>query len=365
MWDGLSFTGGQEVVTMRKKTIAKKVSGGGTRLPVKELLPNLVRLYETLQNSDGMTLNELVETLGLARSTVHRYLKDFLPAMLGEGAVVKDGPRYRLDSGFLRVLRLEDSDKQALAIASRILGVIGMPFQREFDNIFFRLCGHDRLRAGVAHQDTAERMAALLAFVEPHVCRPLEDANLVSQLFRASHRRPRTPIRFDYASATTPEQGERLVWPVGLIFNNAWFLLGYDPAKEPHYRVYAVDRIARVRDSFAPGADPVGEYSVSDHLRPAWRLIVGDGQPRPVDLRMPLRLARETKHPSQRILSEDGSQAIVRFEVADPLEMTRWVMAHADEVDVISPEALREAVQDRLQRSLKRWEGMAPALEAP
>jgi predicted DNA-binding transcriptional regulator YafY len=122
-----------------------------------------------------------------------------------------------------------------------------------------------------------------------------------------------------------------------------------------------VDRIRRVREAIPPGPDPVGAYSVSDHLRHAWRLIVDDGQPKSVDLRMPLRLAREAKHPSQRILSEDGSQAIVRFEVADPLEMTRWVMAHADEVDVLLPQALKDAVATKLRRALARNTGPGDA----
>lgn len=320
---------------------------------IDKILPELIRLYEWLQIQGSATAMDMVDELGMPRATVYRYLK-YLEAMVGPGGITKDGNRFRLIDAPFRIVRLDANDKNALAVAGRLLDIIGMPYRAEFKRLFVRLCGYDQQRADTEREAVAAQTDRHLAFTEPHVCRPLEDQGLVTRLYDLCCQRPRRPIRFDYRSLTTPSEQERLVWPVGLIFNNAWFLLGFDPAKTPHYRVYAVDRISRVREALLSGSDPVGEYHVGEHLQHAWRLIVGGGQPQEVELVLPLRLANEQKHSSQQVLTVEGDRARVLFAVSEPLEMVPFIMAHAHEIDVVRPAAVREAVRQRLTQALER-----------
>lgn len=288
-------------------------------------------MIEYMNLMGDVTVLEMCEALNIPSATLYRYL-GYMKALLGEDCWRGVDGRYMISDDAPRLVRITGSERHALVVAGRILEEIGMPYREEFSRIIMHLCGHDADTAKSEHGRLRDEADCLLEFREPHLCRPVTDPSLVTRLYTLCAQRPRRPIRFGYDSRTSVHEKERLVWPVGLVFNNAWYLLGHDPAKVPHLRVYAVD-----------------------HLRHAWRLVAGDGEPRPVLLRMPHRLAHEYKHASQQVVGEDEDKVRVRFLVSDPLEMSRFIMAHAHEIEVLEPETLRNEIKKRLKKALAAY----------
>jgi predicted DNA-binding transcriptional regulator YafY len=66
-------------------------------------------------------------------------------------------------------------------------------------------------------------------------------------------------------------------------------------------------------------------------------------------------VADEHWHPQQQSQSlEDGSYEL-RIPYSDPRELVMDILKHGEEVKVISPESLRDAVAERLKNALRHY----------
>ncbi|MEB3186417.1 MAG: WYL domain-containing protein [bacterium] len=319
---------------------------------IEAVLHDLSRIYDRLQTVGGCTTVELSEHLNIPRKTVYRHL-DYLRHLYGEDSIEKDGDVYRLTDEAPVIVSMTPHEHQALALGARVLDRIGMPLTESFDRLFLKLAGGDPGRARAASTRARAQAERAVAFIEPSLCRPVRDRNLASRLYALCAGDRPTGIRFMYRSRGQEQATERRVVPLGLVFASTWYLLGHTESRVPPVRMYALDRMDSLREeAFGPTHRPA--FDLQAHLAPAWRLLVAEGEVRPVLLEMPLEMALEQKHPSQAIVDRREDACIVRFEVADPLEMTRFVMAHGERVKVLEPPELVEEVRRRLELAVGR-----------
>jgi proteasome accessory factor B len=64
-------------------------------------------------------------------------------------------------------------------------------------------------------------------------------------------------------------------------------------------------------------------------------------------------------HPSQRIETRRNGTIVLSLEVADTLELRRWIMSFGAEAEVLEPVSLRNEIRDELQSlldQLERWD---------
>lgn len=323
---------------------------------IEAVLKDLSRIYDRLQTTGGCTTAELAEHLNIPRKTIYRHL-EYLRHLYGEECIEKDGDLYCLSEDAPVVVSMTPLEHQALALGSRLLDRIGMPLTESFDRLFLKLAGGDRRQAASASARAREQADRIVAFIEPNLCRPISDPVLASRLYAVCASERPVAVRFMYRSRGAEEATERRVLPMGLVFANTWYLLGFSDAKEPPVRMYALDRMERLREeAFTSFRRP--PFDVQAHLAHAWRVMVADGEPRTVLLEMPTELARESKHASQEVVEERDGTCLVRFAISDPLEMTRFVMAHGERVKVLEPPELAFEVRRRLGEAVERQAGV-------
>lgn len=322
-------------------------------------LRNLRRFYDLLvdHGADGVSLQDAADALAVSVKSIYRYPKYLEVLFGGEVVKLRKGAFYLLDdAAFLASLGRDEL--QALTVARKLLSQIGMPFEREFEKLGIKLerarrDGFEAMKTKARDFTVMKRKAeSHLAFVEPHLCRDVASARLITDLYRWSLEEPRPMIRFAYRSLTTPEQPERRIYPLGLVFKNAWFLVGYDPARESRVRVYAVDRMGEpVRLDLPQPLRDFG-FDVSEHFAHAWRLLGGGQEPRKVVFRLRKKASEERKHASWMVEEVDDEWLRVSVQVSHPEEMIPYLLSQGADVRVLEPQALREEVWRQLSEAI-------------
>lgn len=321
---------------------------------IREVLPDTARVYEQLQVHGPCSVGEMATALGLHRQRIYDHLA-YLRAFLGDEAIESHDGAFALSLEAPRALRMPQPDRRVLAIANQLLDAVGMPYGPEFEKLFTRLMGGDSEHGRAERARLAEEARRHLHFAEPVLYRRPEEAALITQLYQLCTERPRLTVRFRYASVSSPQEPARRIWPLGLVFNHAWYLVGYDARKQPHVRTYALDRISGLVPEKLSKPLELEDFDLAARMADAWRLIVAEGEPRRVVLRMTAGLAAARKHPSQEVVSQDEGDALVSFLVSEPNEMLGFILAHVDAVEVVEPASLRAQVRTKLEAGLRRF----------
>ena len=156
--------------------------------------------------------------------------------------------------------------------------------------------------------------------------------------------RDRTLASITYRSARAPEDSERRVEPLSVIWSRgAWYLVAWCERQEG-LRVFRIDRIARARaeaERFAAR----GDLALDDVLRDG-KVLSGGGDA-VMRVRYSPRVARWIAERERLAIAPDGS-----VEAEYPLLDLEWgvrqALRYGPDVEVLGPEQLREAVIGRL-----------------
>jgi predicted DNA-binding transcriptional regulator YafY len=301
------------------------------------------------------------EALDLDRRRVYDHVR-YLRAFFGPGVVRSRGGRFGVGPEAPVVLHLGTSERQVLAVTHALLARLGMPHEASLQRILSRLVGGSTEAREEQARLRAEA-AAHLHLAEPVLYRAPTDEALITRLYELCTARPRRPVRFAYRSLASPDQPHRRVWPLGLVFNHAWYLIGYDGSKEPPVRTYALDRLSDLRPEAFGRHAALDDFDLAERMREAWRLIIAEGPPQRVVLRMPAELAASRKHPSQEVLASGPEGLLVAYTVSEPHEMLGFILGHCHQVEVVAPASLREAAIARLRAGLALHDDGPPVLQ--
>jgi predicted DNA-binding transcriptional regulator YafY len=70
-------------------------------------------------------------------------------------------------------------------------------------------------------------------------------------------------------------------------------------------------------------------------------------------------IAEREWHPSQRIETRRNGTIVLSLQVADTLELRRWILGFGSEAEVLEPRKLRDEIRDEVQTlldQLERWD---------
>ena len=163
--------------------------------------------------------------------------------------------------------------------------------------------------------------------------------------------------RMVYLSFHEKKQIRTNVHPLRLAFlGRAWYLIAY-AVKYRDVRTFKLGRIRKLTptDQTFSGHEDV---DTEKHFGKAWRMIP-EGRLYQVHLRFEPQVAgnvAEVKwHESQRVEWHDDGHLDFRVTVDGLGEITWWILGYGDQVEVISPPALRKRVADVAAGVVKKY----------
>ena len=169
----------------------------------------------------------------------------------------------------------------------------------------------------------------------------------------------REELEFDYRKPASPagqRADRRRVQPLHLgCFDNQWYLIGQDLVRGAT-RTFVLGRMSAARNLQRPFTPP-SSFNLERLL--AGSFGVFSGLPT-AGVRLRFRPAvaafvREREwHPSQQVADCAGGGVELRLEIGLSPEVQRWVLGWGDDVEVLAPAALRQAVLARAAGVLKR-----------
>jgi predicted DNA-binding transcriptional regulator YafY len=245
------------------------------------------------------------------------------------------------------------AELQALVVFERLLeslepGLLSehlRPLARRIDE----LIAHRRL--GLSQAGTRIRVLAMAA-------RPMgEHFQRIASATLQRHR-----LHIVYRSRSRDETTERDVSPQRLAhYRDNWYLDAWCHRRRA-LRSFSVDRVRSAAELATP-ADEIPEAQLNEHYASAYGIFAGSANKTAVLRFSPARarwVADERWHPRQAgQFNTDGSFDL-RLPYRDERELVMDVLRHGPEVEVISPQALREAVAGQLRAALERYRSGAP-----
>ncbi|MBX3394413.1 MAG: WYL domain-containing transcriptional regulator [Phycisphaerae bacterium] len=181
-------------------------------------------------------------------------------------------------------------------------------------------------------------------------------ADAVSGLFEKLQRAlaDRRRIRMRYDSTHDDREVVFLCDPLRLVFmTRGWYLIAHSHL-HGEIRTFKVDRIVEVsmtEDRFKPDAD----FSLKKYFGKAWRMIP-EGRLYSVRLKFTREVAASVEevlwHSTQSTRKHPDGSLIFEAEVDGLREISAWVLSYGDQVEVLSPQPLRDIVRDRAKNML-------------
>lgn len=153
------------------------------------------------------------------------------------------------------------------------------------------------------------------------------------------------PVRIKYVAMRSETPTERVVHPYGLAYRGvALYLIGYCTLRN-ETRTFRVNRILELDVQPAVFIRPA-DFNLEKYLAGIWG--IENGPMMQVRVRFAPKVARlavETIwHPTQKNDVRPDGSVIVRIETRGRGELARWLAGYGDQVEVLEPAELREAV---------------------
>ncbi|HWP94789.1 MAG TPA: WYL domain-containing transcriptional regulator [Gammaproteobacteria bacterium] len=168
-------------------------------------------------------------------------------------------------------------------------------------------------------------------------------------------RRRQLAIRYHSRSKDT--HTDRTVSPQRLVhYRDNWYLDAWCHAARA-LRTFSVDRIlaAKVLDE---EAREIPDAELDRHFATAYGIFAGEPSAVAVLCFTPRRarwVAEEQWHPQQQGRFLDDGSYELRVPYGDPTELIMDILKYGPDVEVRAPEALREAVKEKLESALARY----------
>jgi predicted DNA-binding transcriptional regulator YafY len=305
------------------------------------------RLLHLIDRPAGITVDDAAADLGCTVRTIWRDLNVLqeagFPIYDSKAADGRRGLWKIRDEFKLKLpLRLSLAELAALVMSRGLLapagqlGVLGPAVSSAFDRI-----------AGVLSQDALKLLGQMRDTIGIRAFGAklqLPAAEHVPIIQRAMTERRRLRIR--YYSMNRDDETEREIDPYHLTYYNGGLYLVAHCHLRQAPRIFAVERIRQLETLRARFDIPKG-FKVEEYLRESLGIIRGSV------VGIKVRFAREVAryirerlwHPTQQFRDVDGGRVDLTMNVADTLEVRRWILGFGTLAEVLEPAALREALR--------------------
>lgn len=168
----------------------------------------------------------------------------------------------------------------------------------------------------------------------------------------------RKRLGITYHGRVKNTEDTRVVSPQRLVYyRDNWYLDAWCHRAQG-LRTFALDRIRDAQVSDVSARD-VDEQKLDDTLGAGYGIFSGQAADEAVLAFTPEAarwVADEQWHPKQQSRWLDGGYYELRIPYAQPQELIRDILAHGPNVEVLAPQALRDAVAQRLRTALANYD---------
>jgi predicted DNA-binding transcriptional regulator YafY len=324
------------------------------RAPTKrDRLARLLRVVTVLRaHPDGVRPAEIARRIDVSPRTVYRDLRA-IDEEVGVAVWSEAGRWGVLGDEFLPPLKLTRAEAMAVVLSARLMVRYADKYDPDLASAFEKL-------EGVLPGPLAEHVERTLDVLSERP-RDATFSDHVHLLTKAWAERRVVDIDYEPARYQPDATRRRAVVRPWLIEpslqTHALYLIGWDETRDA-LRTFKIERIRDV--ALLPRTfDPPDPGWVTTALRQAWD-IIADQAPVEVVLRfsstVASRVGEATWHPSQAVEVEPDGSLLWRATVAGTIEIRLWVLSWGDDVEVVSPDTLRDDVIATLRRSVARYE---------
>jgi len=310
----------------------------------------VVQILTALQSGKKYGADDLARLFGTSRRTVFRDLQELRSI----------GVPYRYDAKtrsysvdpefFLPPIDLNLQEALSLLIlVHKARGQIQLPFRNSAllaalkieNNLPARIRQYCNLALkNISTKGNAQAPARLL------------DKTFAS-LQKAIMRKQKIEIR--YHSLFEGRIIETQVHPYHLFYNKrAWYILGYSNIHES-IRTFKLNRIKELTLLEKRFVDEK-PFDLNEHLGRAWSMIP-EGRIYNVKLRFLPKVANNVTevrwHDSQKVTRHSNGSATVEFRVDGLGEISWWILGYGDQVQVLSPKALRKRIIETAKNMIR------------
>jgi len=303
----------------------------------------LLRLITMLQGRSGHTANDLARELEVSRRTIFRDLNMLEMAHIPYYYDAEQGG-YRISRHFfLPPINLTLSEALAiLLLTGRTKGVKEMPLLSHGARAAVKLEGALPKAVRDHVGSVIDKMSISFGPVSRHEGL---DA-MFDELSRAIATR--RVCRIVYISFHERKQIGTDVRPLRLVvMSRAWYLIAHS-IKHRQVRTFKLARIRKCTVTKRSFPQP-RSAELDDHFGDAWRMIP-EGKLYDVHLRFAPKVAGNVAevqwHHSQRVEWNDDGSAEFYARVDGLGEIAWWILGYGDQVEAISPPALRKRIAD-------------------
>jgi predicted DNA-binding transcriptional regulator YafY len=314
------------------------------------------RLITLLESRPERTVADLARELGCSERTIWRDLQDVEAAGFPLGCEKREGrSHYRLLEGFRCHLPFPLSYSELLSLylsRSLLQPLQGTPFSDSFDSLFAKLrsllsepllCFLQKVKESLSSRQ--------LRYKDYSASGPL-----IEQVTQAIMDRQTLEIR--YHSFSRGRVQVRKIDPYRLWYQEGGIYLAAYCHLRQKVLMFALERILEIRPTSHTFVLPEG-FDLEDYVRGSFGLL--RGEPVRVKILFSARqapwIAERIWHPSQRLQYQLDGSLLMSLEVADTLELKRWILGFGREAEVMEPKELREEIRREAEAVTEVYSG--------
>jgi predicted DNA-binding transcriptional regulator YafY len=309
-------------------------------------IDRLTAILMQLQTKRILRGKEIADRFGICLRTVYRDIRALEDAGVPIGS--EAGMGYYLAPGYhLPPVMFTEDEARALLMGGKLIE----KFSDQAMNRHYA-CALDKIKA-VMSDSKKEQLNTLSSYIEVLKAAPYPQEGFPDDLLPKvqgvlGHNQV---IGIEYTSGYKGETTQRPIEPLGLCFYGGnWHLLAYCRLRRD-YRDFRVDRIRSV--------DPMPtlfDASLHDELPELISKMVYESDVKPACVRFNqevMAFVGDQKYYFglvEETTLEDLGKVEMHFLTASYDHMSHWLLGYVDSVEVVSPDALKAAMADHVQR---------------
>jgi proteasome accessory factor B len=319
----------------------------------------LFGLYERFMNHGQLTIGRMMSDYGVNRRTVNRDLLDLQEVGLRLEAREAGGHKVWMVAQRDRKISVEYNltDLTALFMGRRLFDFLrGTLLEVSMDKVYASIERRlERTRDFTRARDLSRRVHLISEGPKQLDEVQVESLDAVLDGLLQNRR-----LRFDYVDARGEGRREVMLEPYTLVaFRRGLYVLGKKDGADG-LRTYAVERIRNAeslrgtRFELPEGFDPEEHFASALHMQtgpPARVTLIFSRTTEPF-----IRIRRF--HPSQQVRTLPDGRVEMTLDVpagAHDFEIENFVLSFHENVEVVSPPSLREAVRRKLEHALGQY----------